>query len=277
MQVPWAGGDVEDRVHPGGEVLVELRRALERRPRERRPGQGLLDHPADALHAGLEDGVVDVGDHAEARLRPRDAHLERRGVRLGQSAVGGGQLDARGRRGRGQPVRLGPEPDQEVALRVGERLHARAPDGDAQRDARQLVGEEVPHRALDRRPGPLAVDRLGRHRVVEHAAPDDDALGGAAVAAVRVDAEVLRRAVSGPAEPGAVPCALQTDDPPASSHGHHRRRCTPETVRGAWFVPGGVVPRTSGPSARTRSRHRWPDRRDAASRRRRCPAGRSAS
>ena len=107
MQVPRAGGDVEDRVPAGREVPVELRRARERRARQRRPGDGLPDHQPDALDPGLEDGVVDVGDDAEPRPGPGTLDLERGRVLAGQAAVGAGELDGAGGPGRRQPAGSG--------------------------------------------------------------------------------------------------------------------------------------------------------------------------
>ena len=83
VQVPRARRDVEDRVHVGGEVLVELDRPGERRAGERGAGEGLDDHPHHPLDAGLEDRVVDIRDDPEAGIGGRDAYVDRRSAPAG--------------------------------------------------------------------------------------------------------------------------------------------------------------------------------------------------
>ena len=87
VQVPGARGDVKDRIHPGREVAVQVRCTRERRPREGGAGERLADHPTDPLDAGLKDRVVDVGEDPETCVRSWDPHLDRRGVRAGQTPV----------------------------------------------------------------------------------------------------------------------------------------------------------------------------------------------
>jgi hypothetical protein len=83
VQIPWALGDIEDRVMLVPAAVAE--RALERSdPGERKAGARVLQQhePGGAHQPGdlrLEHGVVHVADHAEARACRRNEHLRRSG------------------------------------------------------------------------------------------------------------------------------------------------------------------------------------------------------
>ena len=150
VEVPRAGGDVEDRVLAlARQVLVELGGARERRPGQGRAGERLAQHLPDPLDAGLEDGVVDVGDDAEAGVRAGHPDPDRRAVRLGQAAVLPRQLDLAVLPRVGQRARA--ELGVEVALAVGLDLDGRVADGDPEGYAGQLVGHELAQAASQRR------------------------------------------------------------------------------------------------------------------------------
>jgi hypothetical protein len=221
VQVPGAGRDVEDRVHVGGEVAVELHRPGEGRPRERGAGQRLPDHLSDALDAGLQDRVVDVGQHREPRFRGGDPHLDLRGVRVGEASVAVTELDRAGGPRRGEPVRVRHELDTEVALVVGDGVHGRSRDAHPQRHARQLVGQEVPDGAPERGADALPLHRLGWQRVVEDPAPHEESVD-AAVTDVRVDPEVRGGSPGCATQPGPVPGLLEAGEPTPRIHERNR-------------------------------------------------------
>ena len=210
VQVPRARRDVEDRVHPGGEVLVELDRPGERRAGERGAGEGLDDHPYHPLDAGLEDRVVDIRDDPEAGIGGRDAYVDRRSALAAHAAVVPTELD-RSRCPRALEGVRRCDSDQEVAVAVGGCVDAGTADRDPEGDAGELVGQEVPHGSARSSPDPLAVHCLGGQGVVQHATAYDDARWSA-VADVGLDPEVLGRPGATAAQPDAVPRTLCGDD-----------------------------------------------------------------
>lgn len=197
------------------------------------PVRGLTHHEAGALYAGLEDRVVDVGDHPEAGPRAGHPHPDARAVRAGpQAAIAGGELDVAvlPRADRRRRVQLGAE----VAFAVGAHLDDGVAHGDAQRDVGQLVGDEVGQAAAQRGADALALQGDRRRRVVEDPSAHHHA-GSTAVPLVALDAEVLRDpAALAHQQPALVPDPLRRQQEPLSaSHG------TTMAELGCWPGPAG--------------------------------------
>ena len=65
VDLPWATADVVEHRTPGGPFLVDLGHPVDGR---KGFGESSPEHFSTAAHIGLFDGVIDVGDHAQAGI-----------------------------------------------------------------------------------------------------------------------------------------------------------------------------------------------------------------
>ena len=136
------------------------------------------EHAELALHAGVDHGVVDVADHAEAGLgRGDEDAAERRDRRIVD------ELEVHLVPSRATARR---ELDAEVAFAIGANLGGRAAEAGSNARERHFVGLDALQELDEVAPAARATFRRTEALVLEHAASQHELRAGA-VAAIRED------------------------------------------------------------------------------------------